>query len=268
MKQIRIFYWVGLIVFLALVLPGCSSDGNGGVVIDPNAPAAVSVTSSKPVALADNIDSVEIVAEVKRLDGNAVADGKVVTFATTDPDGSLSAASATTVGGLATVNLTHAPIVVGTNQTTTVTCTAGVVSGSTDVKFITQPASVDVFIAFDQAVTDLAALQFVLNNTAGAAFDNGAQLISAINAAETGSVVAANFNGVDSNNIALINAAGFNTGTLPIIQATYAVSAGLPTFSIDQTPENFIATEPGLGPTTPPVTAANLVVTVTYDTEL
>jgi hypothetical protein len=267
MKQIRIFYWVGLIVFLALALPGCSSDGNGGVVINPNEPAAVSVTSSKAVALADNNDSVEIVADVKKLDGNAVADGRVVTFVITDPDGNLSASSATTVGGLATVSLTHAPIVVGTNQTTTVTCTAGLVSGSTDVKFINQPASVDVFIAFDQAVTDLAALQFVLNNTVGAAFDNGAQLISAVDAA-AGSVVAANFNGVDSNNVALINGAGFNTGTLPIIQATYAVTTGLPAFSIDQTPANFIATEPGLGPTTPPVTAANLVVTVTYDTEL
>lgn len=263
----KIFYWLGLVAFLPLLLPGCSSnDGDAVVAVNPNAPAAVSVTSSKSLVLADGADSAVITATVLKANGTAVADGTTVTFATTDPGGNLSAASATTAGGLATVSLSHAPILGADNQTTSVNCRAGLASGSTTVKFINQPVSVEVLIAFDQSVTDLAALQFVLNNTPGATFNTVAQPISAINAA-IGSLVAANFV-AGSNTIGLANAGGFDTTTSPFLRLTYAITAGagLPEFNVDATPGEFIANNTALGPTTPPVTAANLVVSVTYNT--
>lgn len=271
--KFKIYNWFGgFAVFLAVaVLTACSSSDGTTLVVDPEAPVSVVATSSKDVALADDADSVAINAMVTKLDGTAVADGTEVTFTITDPDGTLSAASATTTGGVATVNLTHATIVVGNNQTTVVTCTAGLVSGNVSVKFINQPASVDVFIGFDQAVTNLAALQFVLNNSAGATFTNGTQLISAINNAAADSIVIANFDiATNSNQIALINAAGFNTGTEPIIMVTYDIApgSGLSTFSPAPSPAIFIATDPGNAPTDPPVTVDNMVITVTYDTEL
>jgi hypothetical protein len=258
--------------FTLFILLGCGSSGGDDVSVGSGS-ASVSVTASKPLALADsgltNDGIVTMTATVLNPDGTTAADGTTVTFAAMS---TLSATSATTVNGSASVILTHDPIPGADNTITNVTATVLSVSGSTTVKFINQPSSVDVFIAFDQAVTNLAALQFILDNTAGAAFDNAIlQAIEAINAAVTGSLVLGNYSAItESNEIGLINAVGFNTGTVPIIKATYDVIAGLPAFSIDQDPLNFLATDaaiPIAGPTVPVVTALNMVVTVTYDTE-
>jgi hypothetical protein len=132
-----------------------------------------------------------------------------------------------------------------------------------------QPARADVLIAFDQPVSNLAALQFKLNNTAGATFDNNASQIFAINAA-LGSIIAGNFDAAsNSMTIGLANsgAGGISTGTDPIIRITYAVAegSGQPTFSVDASAGTFTAISDVSGsPTTPPVTSANVVVTVTY----
>jgi hypothetical protein len=274
MKVMKIYIGVVLVCFLTLsTLSGCGGGGGGGgIPVDPDAPATVSVAGSRAMALADGSDAVAIMATVNKSDGTAVPDGTTVNFETADPGGTLSAASATTLGGLATVNLTHAPIAGANNLTTTVTGTAGTVSGNTGVKFINQPTSAEVLVAFDPAVTNLAALSFNLNSGTGATFDNVAQNILAINAA-VGTLVVGNFSAATSSNtVGLINGTlgGFNTGILPIIQVTYAVAAGagLPTFAIDLAPLTFTATDSLGGVPIPPVTAANLTVAVTYDTEL
>ena len=129
------------------------------------------------------------------------------------------------------------------------------------------PTQADVFIAFDQPVTNLSGLDFRLNNAAGATFDSTTQPIAAVNAA-LGSLVVGNFDpATNSNHIVLINggAAGFDTGTAPIIKVTYAIAAGAgnPTFSIASA-ATFSAIAANNAPTTPPVTAGNLLVTVTY----
>jgi hypothetical protein len=134
-----------------------------------------------------------------------------------------------------------------------------------------QPVRATVLIAFDQAVTNLAGLDFVLNNAPGATFDNSAQPITAINAADGQTLVVGNFDAVTNTNHILFangNAAGVNTGTTPIIRVTYDIAAGSgsPTFGI-ASQATFTALAPDTGPTTPPVTAADVVVTVTYDTE-
>jgi len=132
-----------------------------------------------------------------------------------------------------------------------------------------QPTRADVFIAFDQPVTNLAGLDLKLDNTAGATFDNTTQPIAAINAAQGSlSLAVGNFDAAtNSTRIVLINgnAAGINTGTEPILKITYAIAdgAGSPTFSITSQ-ATFSAIAPDNGPTTPPVTTANMVVTVTY----
>jgi hypothetical protein len=132
-----------------------------------------------------------------------------------------------------------------------------------------QPTRADVFIAFDQPVTNLAGLDLKLDNTAGATFDNTTQPITAINAAQGSlSLTVGNFDAAtNSTRIILINgsAAGINTDTTPIVKITYAIAdgAGSPTFSISSQ-ATFSVIAPDNGPTTPPVTPANVVVTVTY----
>jgi hypothetical protein len=133
-----------------------------------------------------------------------------------------------------------------------------------------QPVRANVFIAFDQPVTNLAGLDFVLNSGPGATFDNTNQPIAATNAAEgSATLVVGNFNATtNTNRIVWINgsAAGLNTGTTPIVRVTYDVAAGsgVPTFAI-ASQATFSAIAPDSGPTTPPVSAANVVVTVTYE---
>lgn len=272
MKNMTSTLWL-LLISLA-VSAGCGSGGggNGGGTIDPNAPAVINVTASKPVALANTRDAVTLQATVRKADGSAVADGTAVVFAIDSTGGALSASTASTASGLTTVSLTHSAVV-GNNRSVTITARAGAASGTKTVKFIKQPASASVYVSFDNAVANLGTLSFVLTNstgsvTAAASFDNGAQQISALNAA-AGSLAVGNF-GSGGNSISLINAGGINTGTSAIIRVIYAISVGLelPVFSIDPFPSNFKATDPNFDPIAPAVTAGNVVVTAVYDTEL
>jgi Big-like domain-containing protein len=264
----KLRYITGLILLLAVsTFAGCGGSDNGGAAVDPNAPAVVTLNASKSLALANNSDQVTIRADVSKADGGAVADGTAVTFSAPENSCSLSAATAVTANGSVSVTLTRAPIQGAGKQTVTVTAAAGGASGGKEVKFINQPASAEVSVSFSPTVTNLAALNFTLNNTAGASFNIATQPVAAVNTA-SGSLVLGNFNAASgSTNFALVKAAGFNTGALPIIKATFdiAANAGLPAFSID--PAGFTATDPTSGPTAPAVTAANMIVTVTYDTE-
>ena len=265
----NIKYFIGIMVIIATAaLTGCGGGGGGGA--DPNAPATIDMTASKTVALANGSDAVTIQAAVKKADGSSVADGTIVTFSVATA--TLTATSAATTNGTASVSVTCAPVSGANNFMATVLAAAGGATGSRDVKFISQPTSVDVSVSFDTAVTDLAALQFILKNTAGASFDNNTQLVSRINNAAAGStsIIFAGFNaGAGSLTIGLANPNGFDTGTTPIIKATFAVTAGagLPTFSIESTPGSFTATNLGNNATTPPVTAANMVVSTAFNTE-
>jgi len=263
---------IGLIVLLgAAALTGCGGGGGGGDSADPNAAATIDMTASKNVALANGSDAVTIQAAVKKADGSSVADGTIVTFSVATA--TLSAPTAATTSGTASVSVSCPAVSGANNFMATVSAAAGSATKSRDVKFINQPSSVDVSIRFDTAVTNLAALQFKLNNTAGASFDNNTQSnIARINNAAAGTTsisLAAGFNAAaNSLTIALANANGFNTGTTPIIKATYAVAlgAGLPTFSIDAA-GIFIATDLLGFVTSPPVFAANLVVSTVFNTE-
>ena len=262
---------IGLLLFLtAWALSACGG-GHGG---PSNSGGTIDLKATKAVALADGNDSATVQANVENADGTAAPDGTSVTFSASDSTGPLSSATAATVNGKVSFSLTHAPITGATKQIATITASSGGASASAAVKFITQPSSVDVFVAFNRAVTNLSGLQFNLNNTAGATFDNNAQLISPMNNAVAGSstLVAGKFDSAANSTKIVFEFAGlsgFNTGTDPIIKATFAVGAGLPVFTVDEisSATTFTAVGPDFGATAPPVTAENLVVTVTYNTE-
>lgn len=262
---------VGLIFFLAAALTGCGGGGDDGGGSDPSAAATVQLTASRSLALADANDAVTLLAEVTRADGVAVADGTVITFTVPAGSGTLSAALAASNGGIASVTLTRAPIAGAKNQIVTVTGSVGRVSGATEVKFINQPTSVELFIASEAPVANLAALQLAVQSTAGASFDNTTAPVFTLNNAAVGaSLATANFNvTANSTTIALINANGINTGSSPILKATFSVaaSAGLPSFSIDPAPTSFTAIDPNGVALTPPLTAANLLLSTRFDTE-
>ncbi|MCD6266247.1 MAG: Ig-like domain-containing protein, partial [Deltaproteobacteria bacterium] len=90
----------------------------------------VTVTAGSASIVADGSSSTLITATVKDANGNNIADGTTVNFTTTA--GTLSAASATTTNGVATVTLTS-PTNLGS---ATVTATCGGASGTVSVSFI------------------------------------------------------------------------------------------------------------------------------------
>jgi hypothetical protein len=214
-------------------------------------------------------------------------DGTKVSFSV--DSGVLSASTATTTNGLASVTLTHTRITDAANLTVLVSGSAGAVIAERFVKFINQPASVDVFIGIRQSIKrNLSSLEFVLRSGAGATFDNITQPIAPVGFVE-GPLVEGYFDiNTRSTTIRLRSVDGLNifrsriikAGNLvsaipaappppPIIKATFAVAAdaGLPAFSIDATAP-ITATDSNGNSISPPVTDADLYVSVTYDTEL
>jgi Big-like domain-containing protein len=266
--------FIGLILVFLFAVSALSGCGHGGAA---NSGMTIDLKAAKGVALADGNDVATVQANVENADGTPAPDGTSVSFTAAESSGPLPSSTATTANGKASFSLVHAPISGATHVTVTITASAGGASASQDVKFITQPSSVDVFIAFNQAVTNLAGLQFNLISTPGATFDNNAQRIFPMNNAVAGSSsqVVGNFDPAANSTKIILSYAGFggfNTGTTPIIKATFAITAGLPVFSIDELTSAATFTAVGsvgtdFGATTPPVTAENLVVTTTYDTE-
>jgi hypothetical protein len=184
-----------------------------------------------------------------------------VTFSVTG-SGSLAATTVQTTGGVASTTVTHPAVAGANNATVTVTASALGGSSSTTVKFINQPTSAVVSIALSPSVTGLTSLQFGVKNDPGASFAVNSGNEQAVGAA-AGSLVAVGYD--PATNVAtpaLINATGFTTGTSPIIQLTYAITSGLPTFSID--PSATISAS-----TTTPISLSqsNFSVTWRYNTE-
>lgn len=115
-----------LLALLGTILAGCGSV-DWFPTTGPNSAASVVVTASPASPIVGS--SVTITATVKKADGTAVADGTLVSFTTVR--GSLSAFSATTTGGIATVTLTNTAA-----NSCTVTASTGVVSGNVTVTFV------------------------------------------------------------------------------------------------------------------------------------
>src|SRR6266567_5121488 len=118
---------------------GASADSAAIAFIDANRVTEINVTANSTTGIVTGTP-VAISASVFRLGGNGVApgsvpDGTIVSFAVSSGTGTLSAASAPTTGGIATVNLSSTV----TNASVTVTAAAGAISNFVTVPFITQP---------------------------------------------------------------------------------------------------------------------------------
>jgi len=119
---------------------GLSDDSAAITFTDPNRPAGVTVTANPTTGVVPGTP-VAISASITRLGGNGVPagpvpDGTIVSFAVTSGiGGTLSALSAPTTGGIATVNLTSTI----PNANVLVEALAGSVSNTVTVPFIAQP---------------------------------------------------------------------------------------------------------------------------------
>jgi len=248
-------------------MTGCSGSGSGTTVpTGPGAPAALALTTSQAMIVANNADSATLQATVTKADGSPVPDGTPVTFSIPAGSGALSASTATTTNGVASVTLTHSPVSGAKNQLVNVTCVSGGASDAKTVKCINQPTSATVAVSMKRNVPGVAALDLKLNNGGGATFDNAAQKISCVNSG-SGSLAVGNF-AANSNTISMINATGFDTGTTPIMTVTHDVIPGtaLPQFTVDAAAGAVAATDVN-GAAMPLVTAADINVTTVFDTE-
>ena len=115
---------------------------------NPNLPATVAVTA--PTTGAIGATGVTVTATVNKKDVTAVPDGTPVTFAITSGNGSLSAASALTTGGVATVTLSA-----NVTNVVAVAATAGAVTGTATVSFTdpNAPAAMTLTAAPTTAIT-------------------------------------------------------------------------------------------------------------------
>lgn len=112
------------------------------VTFSSGLPSTVTVTSDRTKVAADDTQTTTISATVKDSAGNNVNDGVTVNFAITSGTGTISAASATTTGGIASVTLRS-----NTKGDVTVTATAatGTGSGTATVTFVEPPAQIVVY---------------------------------------------------------------------------------------------------------------------------
>ena len=108
-----------------------SNNVTQSVAIEFTAPivGSVTVTAGDSSIPADGSSSTTITATVRDTDGDYMADGTTVSFTSTA--GTLSAATAVTTNGVATVTLTSST----TAQTATISATVGQISGQITVEF-------------------------------------------------------------------------------------------------------------------------------------
>jgi hypothetical protein len=250
--NIRNFFRL-LTIGLAITAAGCGGGGGGGGAVPLPATQTVTVQKSKNYALANGADSITLTATVSP----AVADGTTVTFLVTSGAASVSQLSATTVGSKATTAVTSGT----TNNTVTITASTGHGTGSATMKFIAQPASAEVRIALNSAITNLDSLNMKLTSSSTATYVSAAPLNQLL--ADPTSLLTAGPGTLDPPNtisIGLISGNGFNTvANIPIIQINYNILFGVPTFQVSSVVS--ASTFPSVPIT---LTPSNIVLTVTY----
>jgi len=108
---------------------------------NPNDPASVTLKASPATATANGTSQITLSATVPAVQGGSVPDGTSIAFAITSGSGNLSAASATTTGGIASVTLTSTTIGSVTVTATAKTALGAAVSGSSTVSFTPDPGA-------------------------------------------------------------------------------------------------------------------------------
>jgi hypothetical protein len=164
--------------------------------------ATINVTATPDTLLADGVSTSDIRAEVRDGQGNPIADGEVITFTIISGTGTLSAASATTSGGFASVTYTASntpgTVVIQAMSSNNISDTVNITLISSGVGTITlsaSPSSLPADGASSSAVTAIVRDgagdpvtkgTSVLFRTTLGTFSNGTDSITVATLADTG----------------------------------------------------------------------------------
>ena len=194
---------------------------------NPNKPASIVVAANPVSGVINNQTPVTLTATLTPADvaNGTIANGTTVNFAIISGTGTLSASSATTTGGVASVTLNSTAA-----GTIAVNATAGsapvVTSNTVNVGFVTQPTTVTVKLATSGTLpigTLIGGIQAIATATpsSGLSIQSSDVILSGVSA---GSLLTPNTTSVSSVQLALINTTGFGTGEF--VALTYHVASG------------------------------------------
>lgn len=193
---------------------------------NPNKPASIALVANPVSGVTNNQVPVTLTATVTPADivNGTIADGTTVTFTILSGTGSLSSATATTTGGVASVTLNStAAGIVG------VRASAGsaplVTSNTVNVSFIAQPTLVIIKLATNGSLpigTLIGGIQAIVvaNPSAGLSIQNNDVSLSGVSG---GSLLQPNTTTVASVQLALINVTGFAVGEFATLNYHVAI---------------------------------------------
>jgi hypothetical protein len=229
---------------------------------NPNKPASIALAANPVSGVINNQTPVTLTATLTPVDvaNGTIANGTTVNFAIISGTGTLSVASATTTGGVASVTLNSTAA--GTIAVNATAGSAPVVTSSTvNVGFVTQPTTVTVKLATSGTLplgTLIGGIQAVAtaSPSTGLSIQPSDVILSGVSA---NSLLTPNTTTVSSVQLALINTTGFGIGEF--VTLTYHVASG--TFpvagSFGVTPVSVINT---IGAVIPGITVAVQSVTI------
>jgi len=246
----------------------------------------VTLTADKEIALANGNDPVSpdritLTAEVKNADGTAMS-GQTISFAVTMGTGSLvNADVATNASGIATVKLQRDPIPLpNTREDVTVTATVDKASGTKTVRFINLPATVQLEVALNRVVSDLAILTFDLVSSPTQSAPVLLE-VKPIGLATTPPFIGPLGPGTQNTFAAMLDTTTYSLFTSvipgitttvngPLVGFTFSIDptiTSLPTFTVTTQPTYFPALTSGGYPVLPEVTQVDFVMTTIFDTD-
>lgn len=194
---------------------------------NPNKPGTIALAASPASGVTNNNGPVTLTATVTPVDvvNGTIANGTPVTFTILSGTGTLSSATGTTTGGVASVTLNSTAV-----GTVSVNATAGstpvVTSNTVSVPFVNQPTQVIVKLATSGTLpvgTLIGGIQAIATASPSAGLSIQASDVT-LSGVSAGSFLTPNATNVASVQMALINTTGFGTGEF--VTLTYHVANG------------------------------------------
>lgn len=189
--------------------------------VDPNAPVSINLTKNVTSGVTTG-PPVTLTASVTRAAGGPVPNGTVVSFSVVSGSGTLSAASAVTSGGVASVNLTSTAAAASVG----VRAVAGAASADLSVPFIAQPTQAIVKV---RSIGTLPAGVLIggINATVTYATNKGLSIAPsavAASGAGAGTLLERNTNNAGQVVLGLITTSGIGLGEFATL--TFSIAAG------------------------------------------
>ena len=213
-----------------ITIQATAAPSNGSATFafsNPNKPASIVLAANPVSGVINNQTPVTLTATLTPVDvaNGTIANGTTVNFAIISGTGTLSAASATTTGGVASVTLNSS-----TAGIIAVNATAGnapvVTSNTVNAGFVTQPTTVTVKLA-TSGTLPIGALIGGIQAVAIASPSSGFSIQPSdviLGGVSAGSLLTPNTTTVSSVQLALINTTGFGIGEF--VTLTYHVASG------------------------------------------